>query len=89
MISSPHSARAFSKYFNPLQPSVAFHAENSRLIYTANQVTGFYMKCNTGLKWFNVISKCMQLNVERISDIKEKQVQVQSLLLCKGSVSTT
>ena len=33
------------------QPSFAFHIETSRLICTANQVTGFYMKCNTGLKW--------------------------------------
>ena len=35
---------------NPFQPSVAFHMETSYLICTANQMTGFHMKCNTGLK---------------------------------------
>ena len=24
------------------------------MIYIANEMTGFYMKCNTGLKWVNV-----------------------------------
>ena len=32
------------------QPNVAFHIETSHLICSANQITGFYMKCNTGLK---------------------------------------
>ena len=32
------------------QPSVAFHIETRHLICSANQITGFYMKCNTGLK---------------------------------------
>ena len=41
------------KYFNPSQPSVAFHSETSHLIYTANQMTGFFIKCNSGLKWVN------------------------------------
>ena len=36
---------------NLFQPTVAFHIETSNLIYTVNQMTGFYMKCNTGLKW--------------------------------------
>ena len=36
---------------NPFQPSVAFHIETSHLICKAKQMTGFYMKCNTGLKW--------------------------------------
>ena len=33
---------------------VLFHRETSRLIWTANQMTGFYMKCNTGFKWVKV-----------------------------------
>ena len=37
--------------FNPFQPSVVFHIETSHLICTANQITGFYVKCNPGLKW--------------------------------------
>ena len=44
---------ALSIIFNQFQPSDAFHIENSHLIFTANQMTGFYMKCNTGLKWVN------------------------------------
>ena len=35
----------------PISASVAFHIKTSQLICTANQLTGFYMKCNTRLKW--------------------------------------
>ena len=38
-------------FINPFQPSVAFHIETSRLFCSAKQMTGSYMKCNTGLKW--------------------------------------
>ena len=47
---SKHDPR---KYFNPSQPSVAFHTETSYLIYTANQMTGFFIKRKSGLKWVN------------------------------------
>ena len=47
---SKHDPR---KYFNASQPSVAFHIETSYLIYTANQMTGFYMKRNSEMKWVN------------------------------------
>ena len=36
---------------NPIQPSIAFH---SRLFCFAKQMTGFYMKRNTGLEWVKV-----------------------------------
>ena len=39
--------------FNLFQPGVAFDIETIRLIGTANQMTGFFMKCNTGMKWVN------------------------------------
>ena len=39
---------------NPFQSSVAFHTETSHLIGKANQITGFSMKWNTGLKWVNL-----------------------------------
>ena len=29
--------------------------QTSHLIYTANQMAGFYMECNTGLKWIKNI----------------------------------
>ena len=37
--------------FNPFQPSVVFHIKTSHLFCSAKQMTGFYMKHNTGLKW--------------------------------------
>ena len=49
---------------NTILSGVAFHIEISNLICSANQITGFYMKCNTGLKWVNVseltVSKVLQ-----------------------------
>ena len=36
-------------HFSPL--CVAFHVETSHLFCSANQVNGFYMECNTWLKW--------------------------------------
>ena len=38
---------------NQFRPSVAFHTEIMQLIFSGNQVTDFYVKCNTGLKWVN------------------------------------
>ena len=40
---------------NPFQPCVALHIETNHLIWTANQMTGFYMKGNTGLKLVTLI----------------------------------
>ena len=37
----------------PFQLSVAFYIETSHWICSVNQMTGFYMKCNTGLKCVN------------------------------------
>ena len=34
--------------FNPLTTNVPHHTENSQLIFSANQLTGFYMMENTG-----------------------------------------
>ena len=42
---------------NPFQPSLAFHTETSHLFCSADQMTGFYMECNTGLKWIKGICK--------------------------------
>ena len=41
-------------WFNPFQPSASFHIETSYLVCSANQMTGFYMKRNTRLKWVKV-----------------------------------
>ena len=45
--------------FNPIQPSVVFHIETNHLICTANDISGFYMKCNIGLKSVNLLFKCL------------------------------
>ena len=48
---------------NPFQPSVVFHIETSHLFCCAKQMTGFYMKRSTRLKWikyaseFGIVSK--------------------------------
>ena len=36
---------------NQFQPSVAFHMETNHLICIANQITGFFMERNGGMKW--------------------------------------
>ena len=39
------------KKSTPFERSVAFSTEANHLICTASHITGFYMQCNTGLKW--------------------------------------
>ena len=41
----------YNLYFDPFQSIDAFQIEISHLICSTNQMTGFYMKCNTWLKW--------------------------------------
>ena len=36
---------------NTFLPRVDIQIESSHLIFFENQMTGFYIKCNTGLKW--------------------------------------
>ena len=43
----------YSAVFNPFQSSVLFHIETSDIFCIAKQMTGFYMKCSTRLKWVN------------------------------------
>ena len=38
------------KPISPFQPSIAFHIETSHLFWKTKQLTGFYMKRNTGMK---------------------------------------
>ena len=40
-----------NQVINPFQPSVTFHVETRHLIFSANLMTGFYIECNTELKW--------------------------------------
>ena len=46
-----HFKNNLGTHLTHFQPFVAFDVETSNLFCSANQVTGFYMECNTGLKW--------------------------------------
>ena len=37
----------------PFKVTVTLHVETHHLICYVIQMTGFYMECNTGLKWFD------------------------------------
>ena len=43
---------AFTFNFNSFRPSIACYVETRHLICCANDMTGFYMKCNTRLQFF-------------------------------------
>ena len=51
--------------YYPFQPSIAFHIETSRFICCANHMTGFYMKCNAGLKSANCFRQSVFLGLEQ------------------------
>ena len=51
----------------PFQSRVAFLIETNHLISTANQMTSFYMKSKTSLKW---------TNLEQIQHINQKENQL-------------
>ena len=56
--------------FNPFQPSVAFHVETSYLFCCAKQVTGFYMKCSTGLTLVNPFrANALQYSAVNLAEI--------------------
>ena len=50
-------------WINPFQPSVTFHIETSHLICSAKQITGFYMKYNTGLKELSFLSSHVNMTL--------------------------
>ena len=64
--------------FNPYQPSIAFHIETSHLICRTNQMTGFYMKCKTGLKWVNInpISATVLINFNVFQCLKRISLEL-------------
>ena len=48
---------------NLFQPNTAFQIATSHLICRANQMTGFCMKRNTGLKWVNPFAPNVYLSI--------------------------
>ena len=63
-------------YFAPnlFQPSAAFHIEISHLICSANQMTGLYMKRNTGLKWFKKMLNSCGISIKTIFILKKMRI---------------
>lgn len=43
------------KSINPFQSSVVFHLAKIHVIRSVSKLTGFFMKCNTRLMWFNLM----------------------------------
>ena len=60
-VKQTYSSPGFHKQINPYQPNVVFYIETSRLVCISYQMTGFYMKCNTELKWVNWKKKWVQI----------------------------
>ena len=48
---------------NRFEPSVTFHIKTCYLIWTANQMSSFYMKCNTGLKTSKMFKQTKITNI--------------------------
>ena len=68
---------------NPFQPSVAFHMETSHLIFSADQVNGFYMKCSTELKWVNSPPSFFNVNLKIIRNVHSGEI-ISSKTSIKG-----
>ena len=70
------------KQDNTFQPSVAFRIGANSLICNANPMTGFYLKCITGLKRVNKIS----LNLLNANSTKWSTTLKQSVGFCRQIV---
>ena len=73
---------------SPFEPSVASDIETSHLIWNANQMTVFYIRCNTRLKWVNPFEtnvscfpKPVSLHCNGLTSFSRRQMPVQSDLL--------
>ena len=49
----------------PVLPNVLYHIESSYFFCRSKQMTGFYMKCNTGIKWVKR-TKCNNTNIREL-----------------------
>ena len=74
---SPEYAFVEHILLTPFQPSVAFHIETSCLICSTNQITGSYMKCNSGdcnrLTSLILIYSFFMYNFEQVSACRDCQ----------------
>ena len=51
------SGYVFALLFGSNRRRILESTEIQENTYSANQMTGFYMKCNLGLKWVNEVTK--------------------------------
>ena len=62
---APGCQKITDMQFHPFQPSAVLCIETSHLFWFVNQMTCFYMKRNTGLKWVNSMT-VLDLLITRI-----------------------
>lgn len=75
----------WTKLINPFHSRLALHIKTSQLIYIANQITGFFMKCKTGLNW--VKTKFENPNLQNLATQKNKAltIGIQIVFLHNGA----
>ena len=73
---------------NPFQPSVTFHIKTSHLFCRATQMIGFYMQCNTRLKWVKLSMAFYLITFLKIDFKSTPETKISLLnLLTKNSHS--
>ena len=75
----------WTKLINPFHSRLALHIKTSQLIYIANQITGFFMKCKTGLNW--VKTKFENPDLQNLATQKNKAltIGIQIVFLHNGA----
>ena len=85
-------ARKYWGTFNSFQSSVVFHIEASLLIYNVNQMNGFYMKCNTGVKWVKERGTLVPNGLKSHETLHNKRsfpLRISSVSMTKSAVLET
>ena len=68
------------KIFKPFQSIVVFHVETSHFLSGANQMTGFYVECNTEVKWVKGRHCYIRNNNNKVDSIETGCVIIAHLL---------
>ena len=68
------------KIFKPFQSIVVFHVETSHFLSGANQMTGFYVECNTEMKWVKARHCYIRNNNNKVDSIETGCVVIAHLL---------
>ena len=59
----------FRMFLNLLQFSVEFHIGTNHLVCSENQMNGFYVKRNTGLKWVKQANTCLKSTIKTLGQL--------------------